>query len=106
MTVEQYKIFIRYLKERGLYFAFLNDAKRFPERRKGKHVKTALLNMSNPREAIMVLINWGFAEYKKWQDEYHKYINFYNQYQLDKITKDNSYEIFKKVKKLSFWEKL
>ncbi len=104
MTNEQYKIFIRYLKERGLYFAFLKDAKQFPERRKGGHVKTALLNMANPTEAIMVLINWGFAEYKKWQDEYHKYINFYNQ--LDRSTKDYSYEFFKKVKKLSFWEKL
>jgi len=104
MTNEQYKIFIRYLKERGLYFAFLNDAKQFPERRKGKRVKTALLNMASPTEAIMALIHWGNAEYKKWQDEYHKYINFYNQ--LDKSTKDNSYEIFKKVKKLSFREKL
>ena len=36
--------------------------------------------------------------------EYHKYINFYNQ--LDRSTKDYSYEFFKKVKKLSFWEKL
>jgi hypothetical protein len=79
------------LKERGLYFAFLNDAKQFPERRKGKHVKTALLNMASPTGAIMALIHWGNAEYKKWQDEYHKYINFYNQ--LDKSTKDNSYEI-------------
>ncbi len=100
MTVEQCKIFLRYLKERGLYNAFLSDSKLFPERRGYKSMKDWMMSIS-PTQAIMTMISWGSAKhYKYWAEEFRKYEKFYLELNVT-FNKKDRYEIFRKIKKVA-----
>ena len=95
MTKEKYNLFIRYLKERGLYKAFLNDAKMFPERRQKMHIKKYLLQSGIVSgEEIMHLITWDLASYREWNSEYLNYYNFLNE--IKRLRKNEIYRIFEK----------
>lgn len=100
MTVEQYKIFLRYLKERGLYHAFLSDSKLFPERRRNNSIKNWMMSIS-PTQAIMTMITWGSAKYYRyWNEEFRKYNKFYSELNVT-FNKEDRYEMFRKIKKVA-----
>ena len=100
MTVEQYKIFLRYLKERGLYHAFLSDSKLFPERRRNKPMKDWMMSIP-PTQAIMTMISWGSAKhYRYWGEEFRKYDNFFLELKVT-FSKEDRYEMFRKIKKVA-----
>jgi hypothetical protein len=98
MTIAQYNFFIRYLKERGLYTAFLKDARKFPDRRYYAPIKQYLLDDAPQGEEIMRLIHWSSASWCGWSNEYHNYKEFLRK--IKNKPKDKIYEIFKSVKKV------
>jgi len=83
MGIKEYKRFIRFLKEKGLYSAFYKDCEKCRDRRYkcdgrmplNKYIKKFVKNA----EAIMELINWHDADFKGWQNVYNEYkIIYYN----------------------------
>ena len=98
MTIAQYNFFIRYLKERGLFTAFLRDAMMFPDRRNNEPIKQHLLDNIQQGEEIMRLILWFDASWSGWGNEYRNYNKFLSK--IKNIPKDKIYENFKSFKKV------
>jgi hypothetical protein len=98
MTIAQYNFFVRYLKERGLYTAFLRDAMTFPDRRNNAPIKQHLLDNIPQGEEIMKLILWSAASWSGWSNEYNNYNEFLRKTKY--TPKEKIYEIFKSVKKV------
>jgi len=84
MEVRELNFFRRFLKERGLYSAFLKDARRQQnERLHGIPFHEFIRGMGYSTEILMVVVHWGESEYKYWHtvyDDYKKYFekNYYN----------------------------
>jgi len=93
MTKNEYKLFLRYLKERGLYKLFLKDSSR--DKIYGRTKKEFLLKCTDATEGIMNLITWsktilgGFL----WKTEYHKYKDFFYAKNFNEIKKFTFKEI-------------
>jgi len=99
MTNDNYKLFLRYLKERGLYSSFVRDSKKFPYRRRNVPVKKYMLSdLCTPNGAIMNMITWSGASFEDWGKEYRMYINFYSELIRKKGDK---YELFEGIEKVS-----
>ena len=81
MTYDDFKTFIRYIKEMGLYTMFLKDCKRFINRRVDEYgedksnipLKDYMLDYIRPSEEIMILINWSDSTFRNWQSVYNDY---------------------------------
>lgn len=104
MTHEDFNLFKRYLKERGIYTLFFKEAEKFPKMRHEEPIIVAI-NITPPTEAIMHFIAWGESEQgtKFWTHEYVTYRDIYNNITYlknrnVKIDKDKLNEIFKKYK--------
>jgi hypothetical protein len=101
MTDEEYKLFKRYLKERGLYNHFLEEAKNFPFRRTYQgiiySINEYISKYTLPTEAIMDLIAWADSKMGSnfWSHEYDKYYKFFVSF-----NKKKNYEIFESIKKI------
>ena len=94
------KVFFRYLKERGIYTAFLKEVRKQPERREYRPIKesiSSLVNRNLESEPLMNLINWSNAELEIWRNEYHYAIEIFNPNKY----LDNKYEILKKVERIN-----
>ena len=85
MTLDDYKTFIRYIKEKGLYTIFIKDTKKFANRRVDKYgedkpkipLKDYMLHYIGATEEIMLLINWSKSTFRGWQNVYSDYKTFY-----------------------------
>ena len=98
MTNDKYKLFLRYLKERGLYSSFVRDSKKFPYRRHNVPVKEYMLSdLCGTYSAIMNMITWSEASFRDWGKEYRMYMNFYSELIRKKRDKDELFEGIKKV---------
>ena len=88
---KQYAFFIRYLKERGLYHAFLRDYRLQQQKRiGGRSLRDYTFKfLSSTVEILMNVICWGEAEYRLWGDEYRRYESFflenYKEYENKKV---------------------
>ena len=84
MEVRELKFFIRYLKERGLYSAFVRDARRQQdERLNGIPFHEYIRGMKNSTDILMDVVYWAESEYSYWQNVYYDYKlyfrkNYYN----------------------------
>jgi hypothetical protein len=101
MTHEDFNLFKRYLKERGIYKLFFKEVEKFPKMRHEEPIIVAI-NITPPTEAIMHFISWTYSEQgvKFWTHEYITYRDLYNHIirlknRNVKIDKDKLNEIFK-----------
>jgi len=107
MTDEQFKVFKRYLKERGIYSEFFRQAKAHSDRRLGLTIKGYIDRHCTAGEEIMRLITWSEAKWGHWSEEYTKYRKFLDPIIISKeINKNNFYESIQKVKKINAKEEL
>ena len=110
MTDKQYKLFKRYLKERGIYSIFFREASRFPERRLGETINSSMVKCFCT-EPIMNLITWrktnlGHSFWSKEHLSFTKFVRNIGLKRIDYISKDSAYEHFEKIKKVNFEEQL
>lgn len=74
MEARELKFFIRYLKERGLYSAFVKDARRQQnERLHGIQFQKYIRGMKKSTDILMNVVNWGTSEYLNWHSVYDDY---------------------------------
>lgn len=106
MTDEQFKVFKRYLKERGLYSEFFRQAKAHSDRRLGLTIKGYIDRHCTAGEEIMGLITWSEARWGHWNEEYIKYREFLKPIIAKSINKEKYYEHIQKVKKAIYTEEL
>lgn len=105
MTNEELNLFKRYLKERGLYKEFINEAQKFPLRRRGNKIIDFLLLYCGPTSGIMNLLGWAETRLGSnfWSSEYVKYQRFFakaTEYKLKNCT-GKYYELFQEIKKIN-----
>jgi hypothetical protein len=80
MEARELKFFIRYLKERGLYSAFVKDARRQQdERLYGIPFQKFIRGLSDSTEILMHVVNWGASEYRYWQNVYDDYKSYFRE---------------------------
>lgn len=78
MEARELKFFIRYLKERGLYSAFVKDARRQQnERLHGIPFQKYIRGMRDSTEILMNVVNWGASEYRYWHNVYDDYKSYF-----------------------------
>lgn len=83
MEARELNFFRRFLKERGLYSAFVRDAKQQQKWRLKKPFQEYIRGMKHSTDILMDVVHWGESEYKYWHtvyDDYKKYFekNYYN----------------------------
>lgn len=93
MTKNEYKLFLRYLKERGLYKRFVKDCNYNRTRDYG--LKEYLLECTGATEGIMNLITWAetILGGRLWNVEYNRYKNFFHVRNFNEIKKFNFKEL-------------
>ena len=107
MTDEQFKVFKRYLKERGLYSEFFRQAREHADRRPNLTLLKYIYHHCMAGEEIMGLITWSEAKWRYWSQEYTKYRKFLSPIIISKeINKNEFYESIQKVKKINAKEEL
>ena len=101
MTEIQYKLFKRFLKERGIYIDFFKEARKQPYRRTSFDDQEIPINEfikdhTRATEGIMNLIGWADSRMGSnfWSYEYNMYCKFF--YALQK-NRNKVYETFKKI---------
>ena len=88
---KQYSFFMRYLKEKGLYHAFMRDYRLQQDKRiGGMSLRDYTFgNLHSTVDILMNVICWGEAEYRQWGEEYRRYENFftenYKEYENKKV---------------------
>ena len=83
MEARELNFFRRFLKERGLYSAFVRDAKQQQNWKPKKPYHEYKRGMKDSRDILMNVVHWAESEYKYWHtvyDDYKKYFekNYYN----------------------------
>lgn len=83
MEARELNFFRRFLKERGLYSAFVRDARQQQKLRLKKPYQEYIRGMKHSTDILIVVVHWGESEYKYWHtvyDDYKKYFekNYYN----------------------------
>jgi hypothetical protein len=83
MEARELNFFRRFLKEKGLYSAFVRDARRQQNWRLKKPYQEYIRGMNNSTGILMAVVHWGESEYKYWHtvyDDYKIYFrkNYYN----------------------------
>ena len=83
METRELNFFRRFLKERGLYSAFVRDAKQQQNLRLKKPYQEYIHGMNDSREILMDVLHWRESEYHDWQNVYYDYKlyfrkNYYN----------------------------
>ena len=106
MTDEQFKVFKRYLKERGLYSEFFRQARVHADRRPCLTIKGFIERHCTAGEEIMGLITWSEAKWRYWNEEYAKYRAFLKPIIAKSINKEIYYEHIQKIKKINYHEEL
>ena len=101
MTDEEFKVFKRYLKERGLYNEFFRQTRAHANRRCGWTIKDFIGKHCSAGEEIMRLITWSEAKWRYWNEEYTKYREFLKPIKIGHIDKKNFYERIQKIKKIN-----
>lgn len=80
MEDRELKFFIRYLKERGLYSAFVKDARRQQdERLYGIPFQKFIRGLSDSTKILMHVVNWGASEYRYWHNVYDDYKSYFRE---------------------------
>lgn len=83
MEARELNFFRRFLKERGLYSAFVRDAKQQQNWRLKKPYQVYIRGLKDSRDILMNVVNWRESEYEYWHtvyDDYKIYFrkNYYN----------------------------
>ena len=78
MEAKELKFFKRYLKEEGLYSAFVKDAREQQDRRLGTSFAGYIQKIARSTDILMIVICWGEAKYQYWRDVYHEYQLYFN----------------------------
>jgi hypothetical protein len=76
---KEVNFFIRFLKDKGLYYAFLKDLRRSEPLGKDNFHKF-IKERGNGYSAYIIMdcILWSESLFTKWQDMYHEYIEFFS----------------------------
>lgn len=106
MTDEQFRLFKRYLKERGLYSEFFRQARVHSDRRLGVTIKVYIDSHCTAGEEIMGLITWSEAKWRYWNVEYAKYRTFLKCIIAKSTNKEKYYEHIQEIKKINYPEEL
>jgi hypothetical protein len=79
---EELKFFIRFLKDKGLYYAFLKDLRRSePFGKENFHQFIDRAESGGSTNIIMNCILWVESLFPNWHDIYSEYANyFYDEY--------------------------
>ena len=89
MEARELKFFIRYLKEQGLYYAFVSDARRQQnERLHGIPFHEYIRGMKNSTNILMIVVNWRESEYKYWHTVYYDYKKYFEKNYYNNILKN------------------
>ena len=79
MEDRELKFFKRYLKEKGLYYAFIKDARMQQiVRIHGTPFQKYIRRMKNSIDILMVTVNWRESEYSGWHNVYDDYKLYFN----------------------------
>jgi hypothetical protein len=79
MEARELKFFKRYLKEKGLYYAFIKDARMQQDvRLHGRPFRKYIRKMKESTNILMVTVNWTISEYRHWYDIYSDYQLYFN----------------------------
>jgi hypothetical protein len=79
MEARELKFFKRYLKEKGLYYAFIKDARMQQDvRLHGRPFQKYIRKMKESTNILMVTVNWTISEYRHWNDIYSDYQLYFN----------------------------
>lgn len=79
MEARELKFFKRYLKEKGLYYAFIKDARTQQDvRLHGIPFQKYIRKMKESTNILMVTVNWTISEYRHWHDIYSDYQLYFN----------------------------
>ena len=88
MEVRELNFFRRYLKERGLYSAFLRDARQQQNWRLKKPYQEYIRGMKNSTDILMDVIHWAESEYSYWQNVYYDYKLYFRKNYYNNILKN------------------
>ena len=80
MEARELNFFRRFLKERGLYSAFVRDAKQQQNLRLKKPYQEYIHGMNDSREILMDVLHWRASEYKYWETVYDDYKIYFRIY--------------------------